>query len=116
MKTINKSKAIHFCQHWYGGQWSAIYQYLSSGIWVKENALLYVSELQENINNQEHAAKPYFLPKYQVKQLEQLISYFVRLAKDNGVIIEKSKHSFYGYPIYIVTYDNAGIKQPFYPI
>jgi hypothetical protein len=85
------------CANWHGGQWSSLYQFASSGVYEVSNALNYVREIQDTINNQEHAPRPYEYSKRDVTRLEWMIQAFRQLAFDNGVFLYESKHSFYGY-------------------
>lgn len=45
MKRLEQIKNV--CTHWHGGQWSALYQFASSGTFVPGNILRYLKELQE---------------------------------------------------------------------
>lgn len=47
VKTITKKRAQEIASWWHGGQWSALYQFCSGGVLVPENGPVYVSELNE---------------------------------------------------------------------
>lgn len=99
MKTINTKKAIQLLASWHGGQWSAMYQYMSSGIYMPENALWYIYECLQDIENEFYANYPRILPAYQVRELRSLIRYFEKKAKEHGILIEYVKHPVYGYTV-----------------
>ena len=111
MKTITQVRAQQIASNWHGGQWSALYQFASSGIIIKENILLYIQECIDCLNHQETAPHPYTLPIKQQKELESLINYFKK--QQLGVNIIESKHSFYGYRI--ITTDTPHINLPVFP-
>ena len=90
MKTISKEKARLLASYWHGGQWSQLYAFTSSGNCDYIGA---INEVLNTIYHQETALIPYVLPKYQVKQLNQLKSFF---EKENGKPINYQKN-FYGF-------------------
>lgn len=90
MRTITKKKAIEIARRWHGGQWSALYQYASSGEFVKERSVEYIKECVDckypSKNNVVH-------PKYKIKELDQLIRYFIKEAAGHDITIRATKHS-----------------------
>jgi hypothetical protein len=68
-KTITLSKAKEIASNWHGGQFSALYQFASSGVILKENYNRYFNELPKpNIDN---------LSKKDLTDIKQLIDYIV---------------------------------------
>lgn len=47
---ITTKKAQQIASNWYDGQWSGLYQFLSSGIYVPENHEKYIREVEKNLN------------------------------------------------------------------
>jgi hypothetical protein len=96
MIRIETAKKI--CSSWHGGQWSALYQFASSGVFVPDNALRYVWEIMQDLQNQHFAPYPHDLKKGETKELTQLKEYFEGLILANiGLKVEYIKHSQYGY-------------------
>jgi hypothetical protein len=98
MRTITSQRCIEICIHWHGGQWSALYQFLSSGVYMPENHLRYLKELQE-CREPEYAPYPGAIGKKDDAQLHSAISYFTKIGKRNGIQIRWEKHPIYGYQI-----------------
>ena len=46
---ISKLKAKEIASDWHGGQWSALYQFASSGIYLPETHKKYLNEIADNI-------------------------------------------------------------------
>lgn len=108
MKTITvaesktKDKAQIICSLWHGGQWSALYQFASSGLFHYPNVLRYLQEI-ETCLHPEYALHPQILSKKDSTQLTWLKSFFIQLATANGYNIEFKEHSTYGYYIPYLT-------------
>lgn len=66
---INTRKAQLISSYWYNGQWSALYQFLSSGIYLSENHDRYIREV-------ENALKSAKLKKDK-DELKKLKNYFI---------------------------------------
>ena len=47
---ITKEKARQIASNWHGGQWSGLYQFASSGIYVSENHDRYIREVERDLN------------------------------------------------------------------
>lgn len=47
---ITKEKARQIASNWHGGQWSGLYQFSSSGIYVSENHDRYIREVERDLN------------------------------------------------------------------
>jgi hypothetical protein len=93
---MRKLTAQKLCSYWHGGQWSALYQYSSSGLYAYQNALKYLQEI-ETCLHPEYNLYPSVLSKKNEKELNSLKQYFTKLAKDEGIDIGWGKHSVYGY-------------------
>ena len=90
MRTISKEKARILASYWHGGQWSQLYAFTSSG---SCNYIEAINEVLNSIYHQETALRPYDLPKYQVKQLNQLKAFF---EKEIGTPVNYQKN-YYGF-------------------
>jgi hypothetical protein len=85
-RTIKLDKAKRIASDWHDGQWSALYQFASSGIIVPQNYNDYQDEIQKNIN----IAKT----NKDINELHQLSQYLyytnLKMNKNVGVIKKKS--------------------------
>ncbi len=87
--------------YWHGGLWSAMYQYGSSGVFLKENTLQYLWEAYASLI-QYGAIKERSLSISSKNELKAFIKDIERLAKENGIIIEWADHTFYSYQFPVV--------------
>jgi hypothetical protein len=101
---MRKETAIKMCQEWHGGQWSALYQFASSGQFVHENALRYVSEVQKDIERPEYALRTFSRAKSTTDKLIRMRDFFIKLASKNNVPIILEKHPNYGYLMPLVAF------------
>jgi hypothetical protein len=97
--------AIQISANWHSGQWSALYQFASSGVYMVENHLRYLQEV-ETCLHPEYDLHPSILNKTQKGNLVGLKWYFIRMGEKNGIKTMFKKHSIYGYLIPFVT-DNT---------
>jgi ubiquinone/menaquinone biosynthesis C-methylase UbiE len=95
---ISKITALKTSSLWYCSQWSALYQFQSSGIFNIADILKYLREIQRNLEP-EYFLYPTILTKKNKAELTRLKTWFEYKAKENNVIIDWYKHSFYGYLI-----------------
>lgn len=103
MKRSEQVKKV--CQDWHGGQWSAVYQFGSSGIYLPENHLRYLKEIQEN-REPEYYPYPTLLSKKEDNRLKAAQNYFIKEGERHNITTGWKKHSVYGYNIpYIVSAD-----------
>lgn len=115
MKTAQKKTVLATCAEWHGGQWSALYQFCSTGVYVPKNAALYVAEILDCLN-WELAPYPNPLSKKETDRLTSCLNYFINQAAKVGIIVEVGKHSYYGYNIAVIA--NPGkydVIAPQYP-
>lgn len=71
---ISKQKAQKIASDWHGGQWSALYQFASSGVFVPENYSRYSNEINAEIEREtEYHSR---ITKKQSNELWQLRKYF----------------------------------------
>lgn len=82
----------------HGGQWSALYQFASNGIYLKENHLRYLQEVETALHP-EYDLYPGELSKKQEKQLNGLKYYFLLQGNRNGLKTVWGIHPKYGYNI-----------------
>lgn len=118
MKTgIKPATAQKIASYWHGGQWSAFYQFSSSGVIVKENVLQYLKEVEICLHP-EYALYPGTISKTALKQLTGLKEFFIsQINSMFGITIEYSKHPIYGYLIpYIKTGSTENVKKLTYLI
>jgi hypothetical protein len=71
--------------NWHGGQWSALYQFASSGIYLVENHLLYLEEIIQEIHRPETALHPFHRSKKDTAELVSLKKFFIKEGKMNNV-------------------------------
>jgi hypothetical protein len=69
MAYISKNKARQIASEWYDGQWSALYQFLSSGVYLPENHSRYIKEVNELYT--------YAKNKKQTNEINQLKRWFM---------------------------------------
>ena len=98
MKTISKARAAEICSYWNGGQWSKLYQFASSQIFVPANILEYLKELQENCEP-EFYLTPGTISRREFVELVKAQRYFVNEAQKSGIKIKWFPHPVYGYVI-----------------
>jgi hypothetical protein len=91
-----KEWAKKIAGYWHGGQWSTLYQFASSGIYMIENALLYLVEIQREIELPEYALRPFDRSKKDANQLLSLKKYFEDQAKKEGINITWQSWKAYG--------------------
>lgn len=89
--------AIRITTQWHGGQWSAFYQFSSSGKYMIENHLRYLQEVESCLRAHEYAPRPYDLPKRDEQELTGLKAFFVHLGELHGIKTEWEQHKLYGY-------------------
>lgn len=96
--------AVRVCSNWYGGQWSALYQFLSSGIYMPENHLRYLQEIETDLHP-EYNLCPGELSKRDERELNGLKQFFIKLGEKHGLKTEYHEHELYGYLIPYLTED-----------
>lgn len=101
---ISNQLARQIANEWHGGQWSALYQFASSGVYLIENHLRYLKEVQEALEP-EFYLYPTTLSKRNQASLNSLKRWFEYKGLENGIKTEWSKHSVYGYMIPHVSKD-----------
>lgn len=95
---LRHKTAQQICQHWHGGQWSALYQFSSSAEYSVINHLRYLQEIEENLHP-EFWLKPGSLTAKDRNELTALKNYFLKTGKRHGITTEYIKHPVYGYEI-----------------
>ena len=104
-RIISKDKAQILCNEWHGGQWSALYQFGSSKVWAAENALRYTWEVMQDLQQEYFATYPQILSKKTVKELNQLLDFFLFKAMENKTPVLLVPHNQYGYKYPILSPD-----------
>jgi hypothetical protein len=97
MKT-RKEQVQKVCADWHGGQWSALYQFASSGIYLPTKHLYYLKELQE-CREPEYYLHPTVLAKRENDRLQAAQNYFVSEGKKHSIVTDWKRHKVYGYEI-----------------
>ena len=106
MRTITNKKAIELCRLWHGGQWSALYQFSSSGMIIKQNALWYIEEILQEMYKPETSLIPFIRSQKDRNELIKLKNYFLNKLDKINISIS-FKNDFYGFPFpYLVNDDN----------
>lgn len=101
---LRKETAKKISSNWYGGQWSALYQFASSGIYTIENHLRYLQEVETDLHP-EYKLYPGELNKKDETDLNNLKAFFIKSGEDNGIKTEFVQHTIYGYYIPYITED-----------
>lgn len=83
---------------WHSSQSSALYQFASSGIYMIENHLRYLQEIEYALHP-EYNLYPRELTKIQREQLEKLKDYLIQEGTKNGLNTTWGIHPKYGYNI-----------------
>lgn len=96
--------AVKISSNWHGGQWSALYQFASSGVYVVENHLRYLQEIESDLHP-EYNLHPGKLSKKDEGNLTGLKWFFIRMGEKNGIKTGYNKHKLYGYEIPFVYSD-----------
>ena len=112
MRYITEQRAKEICDAWHGGQWSAIYQYASSGIFVRDNALRYVMEVLKDMYPEYWCAWETDVPTKDMRELRSLVRYFIKVARENDIPITLEKHPVYGYEFPVTTANIEPLKLP----
>jgi hypothetical protein len=94
---IGLERAKQLATHWHGGQWSALYQFGSSGVYLKENHLLYLEEIEQEIYRPETALRPFTRSKKQTNELITLKRFFLSMGNKSGIKTVYTKDK-YGIP------------------
>lgn len=109
MRTIKKQRAQELASQWHGGQWSALYQFASSGTVLEENALCYIEEILQEMQRPETALHPFHRSQSEHNTLIRLKNYFIAELKKQGIEITYQDDS-YGFPFPLLTQDNPKVK------
>lgn len=95
---IRTQTAQKICNSWHGGQWSALYQFASSSIFVPDNSIRYLWEIMQSLQCEWFSAHPVSLNKTENRELTQLKEYFEgQILANIGKVVEYKKHPVYGY-------------------
>lgn len=115
-RTITAERARAIASQWHGGQWSALYQFASSGIFHVPNTLKYFQELEFDLEPEFWNAKEVTRTKKDLKELNSLKKYLLQLAAENAVPVEFEK-SNYGYQIpYLMESVSEDVAQTVTPV
>ena len=104
IKTVRK-----LCSVWHDGQWSALYQFSSSMVYIPENHLQYLREIQENLEP-EYFQYPGTISKKDKFDLLGCIDFFVNEGIKHGLKTDWYKHELYGYLIPYLIENTKEIK------
>lgn len=113
---ISNLRAKEICSKWHGGQWSALYQFASSGVYMVENHLRYLQETESDLHP-EYNLRPGTLSKKDTAELNSLQRWFIFKGTENGLSTVWGKHHTYGYRIpYIDGGDSTKVEPLKYPV
>lgn len=115
MKTIKKETAIKTSSAWHGGQWSPLYQFASSGIFLPEQSKQYLNDIQRCLET-EYYLHPVELSKKDRSDLTKLKTYFKEESKKHGITFAEYRHKIYGYILFqaMTNANNIVISEPNY--
>lgn len=103
LNTMKKLSTIQkICSNWHNGQWSALYQFTSSGIYLPENHLRYLKEIQECLEP-EYNLHPSTINKKYSSDLTCCIDFFTNEGNKHLLFTEWARHDIYGYKIPYLT-------------
>ena len=105
---MRQKSAQTISSHWYGDQWSALYQFASSGQYIVENHLRYLQEIETALHP-EYNLYPGQLNKRQEGNLTGLKWYFIRMGERSGIKTEYHQHNLYGYYIPYISEDTPDL-------
>lgn len=108
---ISKDRAREIANNWHGGQNSALYQFASSGTYLPESHLLYLREVQSDMEP-EYYANPGVLSKKNERELNSLKKFFEFNGKENGIGTRWEKHPQYGYMVPFITEETKVKMRP----
>lgn len=103
MKTISQTHALNLCAAWHGGQWSALYQFASSGKYLIENHLRYLQEITQDEEIEYFAAIPPRRTKKDYAELARMRRFFEAKGRENSIGTVWHTHPDYGYKIPFVS-------------
>jgi hypothetical protein len=109
---LTTTKAQKLCNAWTKGEESALNNFGSNGIWDITLHRRYLNEVQELINRQETALKPFNYPRAKQIELEQLKHYFDRIGEQNGITTVWHK-DYYGLPVPFTTKEFPNMQPIF---
>lgn len=95
--TVNKAKDI--ASAWHGGQWSALYQFASSGVYLPQNHLRYLHEIQSEIEPEYFSAHPVHRSFRDKQKLRALKNYITAQGEKHKIFTKWEKHPQYGYQV-----------------
>ena len=101
MKKTEIERLRKIAENWHSGLHSAMYQFASSGVFVKENTLRYLWEAQAELINYGKLREGK-LSISKNASLKSFIKGMEQLAKENGILIEWDEHIFYSYKFPVV--------------
>ena len=93
---MRHSTAVKICSNWHGGQWSAFYQFASTGIYTVENHLRYLQEVEDCLHP-EYNLHPSTLNKKDSTNLEGLKQFFILEGQKHGIYTQYATNNQYGY-------------------
>lgn len=96
--------AVKLAAKWHGGQWSALYQFASSGEYLIENHLRYLREIEDSLHP-EYNLHPGTLNKRNEKELNGMKSFFIEAGGKQRIKTEYHNHPVYGFPIPFISED-----------
>jgi hypothetical protein len=95
--TIPLERAKELASNWHGGQYSAMYQFASSYTYLRENHLLYLEEIEQDIHRPETALRPFYRSKKDTNELIALKRFFIVQGEKHGIRTVYTKDK-YGIP------------------
>lgn len=94
-------KLQKIASYWHGGQWSAMYQLASSGVFLRENTLQYLWEANAELI-QYGRIHEIILSKAKRNELRAFIKGIEALAKQHGIEVEWAEHPIYSYSFPVI--------------
>lgn len=95
---LRNEKAQSLCSRWCQHPGSAVHQFSIDGIWQVNYHLLYLNEIQEQINLPENALHPFIRSRRDTVELDQLKHFFEQKGNEHGITTLWHR-DFYGLPI-----------------
>lgn len=108
---ISNIRARAIASQWHDSGNSALYQFASSGVFVFENALRYLKEVQGSIES-EFWPFPKTLSRKDASELGSLKRWFTFKCTENGLSVTWVKHPQYGYLVPFIDGENTDKVTP----
>lgn len=114
---ISKDRAREIAASWHGGQWSNLYQFTSSGVYIPSKHLHYLNEILRNLQPEYYSAKgDVWCKQKDAIELNALKRWFIFKGTEHGIITKFHPHPVYGYVMPFVAEGSPDVERLKVPI